>query len=776
MAQYETGYQALGTYDDDEEEDTELPLHETGVMIHQVPSSNNARWNHIKNLDDFFTRVYHFHQRNGFVCMVLEDILQLVQFVFVVLFTTFLVVFVDYGVLFDTHSAKKVTIPEVILPMSKAGERFHFGLVLCLLVATVFWLLRVVKVIYNIFKYFEINTFYKGALKISTSDLANMTWHEVQRRVLEVQKEQHMCIHKRNLTELDIYHRILRFKNYMIAMVNKSLLPLEGNIPFVGTCSFLSIGLKYNIEIILFWGPWSPFENNWKLRDEYKNMHNRKRLAEQLAKRILWIGIANFILCPVIFLWQILYSFFRYAELIKREPGALGVRRWSNYGRLYLRHFNELDHEFTARLNRGYKPATMYMNIFTTPVLVVLAKNVAFFMGSILAVLVVLTVIDEDVLTVEHVLTTMTITGVIVTCCRALIPDEHTVYNPEHLLTGILAQIHYMPEHWKGNAHTLKVRNEFGQLFEYKFTYLCEELLSPFITPFILCFGLRNKALDIVDFFRNFTVDVVGVGDVCSFAQMDIRKHGNPQWVVNEETQADSDHQGEDGKIELSLMHFHLTNPEWRPPENCSMFLHNLKEQAHRDASTMSAMPGDNPLFNSFYSLGQPGYRYSSMSSVALQSCLSPSFGGSLAPPVTQTRPQFNVRGAVSHTEGPLGSSSGILGSLHTSGSLQGSLIGPSPSNIHIDEGTIEMLSNDMSFSALYMHEMRHRRSRGVVEQLEDLHARALWQQRPESLPHISTVQPHMPGIKETPQEEESDGCVEDLSGRHDQSSKSQPS
>lgn len=34
---------------------------------------------------------------------------------------------------------------------------------------------------------------------------------------------------------------------------------------------------------------------------------------------------------------------------------------------------------------------------------------------------------------------------------------------------------------------------------------------------------------------------------------------------------------------------------------------------AHRDASTMSAMPGDNPVFNSFYSLGQPGYGVSSL-------------------------------------------------------------------------------------------------------------------------------------------------------------------
>ena len=58
---------------------------------------------------------------------------------------------------------------------------------------------------------------------------------------------------------------------------------------------------------------------------------------------------------------------------------------------------------------------------------------------------------------------------------------------------------------------------------------MAQELVSPVITPFLLCFNLRYKALDIVDFFRNFTVDVVGVGDVCSFAQMDVKRHGNPE-------------------------------------------------------------------------------------------------------------------------------------------------------------------------------------------------------------------------------------------------------
>lgn len=50
------------------------------------------------------------------------------------------------------------------------------------------------------------------------------------------------------------------------------------------------------------------------------------------------------------------------------------------------------------------------------------------------------------------------------------------------------------------------------------------------VTPFILYFGLRPRAQEIVDFLRQFTVEVVGVGDVCSFAQLDLHKHGQPRW------------------------------------------------------------------------------------------------------------------------------------------------------------------------------------------------------------------------------------------------------
>ncbi|TTH38805.1 Autophagy-related protein 9A [Bagarius yarrelli] len=530
--------------------------------------------------------------KNGFTCMLLGEIFELVQLVFVVTFTVFLANCVDYDILFANKfvnhtDSSKVTLPDAFLPVDVCHARIRDNVlvIFVLMISGMFWLHRLVKFIYNICCYWEIRSFYINALKMSMADLPYFTWQEVQARIIEIQKEHQICIHKKELSELDIYHRILRFKNYMVAMVNKSLLPVRFRLPLLGDCVFYTRGLKYNFELIFFWGPGSLFQNEWSLKSEYKRGGNRLDLADRLSSRILWIGIANLLLCPVILIWQILYAFFSYTELIKREPGSLGARCWSLYGRCYLRHFNELDHELMSRLSKGYKASSKYMNCFMSPLLTVVAKNVAFFAGSILAVLIALTIYDEDVLAVEHVLSSVTLLGVCITVCRSFIPDKHMVFCPEQLLKVILAHIHYMPDHWQGNAHRYETRDEFAQLFQYKAVFILEELLSPVITPFILIFCLRRKSLEIIDFFRNFTVEVVGVGDTCSFAQMDVRHHGHPAWMSAGKTEASIYQQAEDGKTELSLMHFAITNPQWQPPRESTHFISQLKEKVHREAT-----------------------------------------------------------------------------------------------------------------------------------------------------------------------------------------------
>lgn len=107
------------------------------------------------------------------------------------------------------------------------------------------------------------------------------------------------------------------------------------------------------------------------------------------------------------------------------------------------------------------------------------------------------------------------------------------------------------------------------------------------MTPFILLFWLRPRASRIVDFLRNFTVEVVGVGDVCSFAQMDTRRHGNPRWLSR--TTARPPYQARNGKTELSLIHFVHTNPNWRMPNEAVAFIDQLRDQAMRESTSFTS-------------------------------------------------------------------------------------------------------------------------------------------------------------------------------------------
>ncbi|KAA0704476.1 Autophagy-related protein 9A APG9-like 1 [Triplophysa tibetana] len=739
MAGFETHqeYQRIEDYDED------TPPGEEDLLIH-VPESRGDPWHHIKNLDNFFTRISFKHtHKNGFACMVLSEIFELVQFLFVVTFTTFLFNCVEYDVLFANRAVNhtgqtpgpldrnKVTLPDAILPGEQCTERIQGNswIIFLLIMASIFWIYRLAKVIWNVLSYWEIRQFYIKALRIQMDELCNFTWQEVQGRLILLQREHPMCVQKRELSELDIYHRILRFKNYTVAMINKSLLPVKLHVPFMGEMIFLTQGLKYNFELLLFWGPLSLFQNKWSLHPKYKRAANRQDLARQLSRVILFTGLVNLLLCPFVLVWQVLYAFFSYAEVIKREPGSLGARRWSLFGRLYLRHFNELDHELQGRMGRGYKPAAKYMNAFVSPLLAVLAKNVAFFSGSVLAVLIALTVYDEDVLTVQHILTAITILGVVITITRSFIPDDHMVWCPEQLLQCVLAHIHYMPDHWKGHANKSETRDEMAQLFQYKAVFILEELLSPIITPFILIFPLRSKSLEIIDFFRNFTVDVAGVGDICSFAQMDIRRHGNPQWMSEGQTEASVYQQAENGKTELSLMHFTIKNPRWQPPQESSVFISHLKEKVQHDAQTgpsphllLSEAPLCTSLLSNQSATGPDNLLASVLAHPVLSASCVPGWNRRFIPQNSAASAAASVLASLSSSQQPHAGhrsrphalrhthDSPVYSSDHTLGdSMSASdsmILSQSYSAL-----ASEFASAEMSLHAIYMHEVHQQKS-----------------------------------------------------------------
>jgi autophagy-related protein 9 len=192
-------------------------------------------------------------------------------------------------------------------------------------------------------------------------------------------------------------------------------------------------------------------------------------------------------------------------------------------------------------------------------------------------------------------------------------------------------------DHW---VSVLQVHAEFSNLFALKITVFFTELLSVLLTPFILLFSLPPCAGAIIDFFREFTVHVDGIGYVCSFAVFDFTRHGNlgptgagaganvatvgtvksPSSPSMDVRQVDRGREqgghglglhadrlrANENKMEKSFLHFKATHPDWQPDPSSSIFLDKLVGM-HRDALAVPppSGAGGGGLSGSYYAAGR---------------------------------------------------------------------------------------------------------------------------------------------------------------------------
>jgi autophagy-related protein 9 len=161
--------------------------------------------------------------------------------------------------------------------------------------------------------------------------------------------------------------------------------------------------------------------------------------------------------------------------------------------------------------------------------------------GAITAVLAVGTVLDSELfLSFEiskdrTVLFYLGIFGAIWAITRGMVSEETAVFNPEYALRNVIEYTHYMPSHWQSRLHSFEVKQEFSELYKMKVVIFLEEIMGIITTPLLLLFSLPKCSDQIVDFFREFTIHVDGLGYVCSFAVFDFKKGvgnvGQPQGV-----------------------------------------------------------------------------------------------------------------------------------------------------------------------------------------------------------------------------------------------------
>lgn len=390
----------------------------------------------------------------------------------------------------------------------------------------------------------QIQDFYQYLLGISDVNLQTISWQEVvsrimtlrdanpataaaisarHRRFLGSQSKQRMDAH-------DIANRIMRKENYLIALFNKDILDLTLPIPFLRKRQLFSRTLEWNLNLCIVD---YVFNEQGQLRPLFLKDTHRKALSEGLRRRFIFAGVMNIFVAPFIVTYFLMHYFFRYFTEYQKKPSQIGSRQYTPLAEWKFREFNELWHLFERRINMSHLPASEYIDQFPKDKTIQLSRFVAFIASALASVLALASVIDPELFLgfeITHdrtVLFYLGIFGTVWAVAQGIVPAETLVFDPELALRQVIEFTHYRPAHWQGKLHSDEVRKEFSMLYQMKLVIFLEEILSMIFTPFVLWFSLPKCSDQLIDFVREFTVHVDGLGYVCSFAVFDFKKGNN---------------------------------------------------------------------------------------------------------------------------------------------------------------------------------------------------------------------------------------------------------
>ncbi|KDQ17911.1 hypothetical protein BOTBODRAFT_29217 [Botryobasidium botryosum FD-172 SS1] len=563
-------------------------------------------WVNVANLDAYLQEVYSYYAGKGIYCIALSQGLNLLTVGFVISFSMFLLGCIDYSRF--SHDVKHLS--DVVI--DRCVSRFSGFTLLLFLSFAAFYVWSVIAFVLDMIRLVDMYNFYTHLLGVPDADIQTISWPEIVTRISQIRQANPLTAFSSSsadpmsntatapLNAHDIANRIMRQENYLIALFNKDVLDLRLPLPpFVeklvgktedGRGKTLTRALEWNLRFCLLTG--FLFDKDGKVKKMFIKEKHKRVLSEQLRRRFIIMGFLNAIFAPFIVLYLIMYSFFRYFEETHNNPSKIGSRRYTLYAKWKFREFNELPHLFKRRLDMSYPIASEYLDQFPKEKVALIMRFVAFVAGSFAAVLVLASVIDPDLVLhfeiTPHrtVLFYLGVFGSVLAVARGMIPEDNKVFDPEMTLREVIKYTHYMPTEWKGNLHSQEVNKEFGQLFTMKIMIFAEELLSVILTPIVLWFSLSDCSPAIIDFFREFTVHVDGLGHVCSFAVFDFKRHGNVKFGAPAEG-IEERLMSKEGKMEKSFLNFKAANPEWTPTDpSGSMYLSRLNTEYQRDPVT----------------------------------------------------------------------------------------------------------------------------------------------------------------------------------------------
>lgn len=500
------------------------------------------RWANVSNLDVFIRDVYDYYLGAGMWCILLERFLHLLKVVFVATLLTLLSQCIDYSKIRESKNLSQIMIPQCTKHMWGIWN-------LSLWVCSFYFVWKTIQWILDIPRLLHIRDFFVYLLEIPEEDMQTVSWQDVvskitalrdenvktatnitpsQRRFLSKQLGQHVASQsKERLDAHDIANRLMRRENYIIALFNKDILDLTAPIPFLRNRQLFSKSLEWTVQFGVLD---LVFNEGGQVHQRVLKSDHRGHLSREMQTRFAFAAVMNLLFAPFAASALVIDFIFTYYNEFKTNTSSLGARQYTPLARWKFREFNELPHLFEERLNMSYPFAKHYIDQFPKKKTESAARTVQFFTGALIAVMAIVgfsdpeMFVDFDIFPGMNALAFVALLTTTWAVARGMISEENDVFDPEFAMQNVIEYTHYQPDQWKGRLHSYEVKAEFSELYKARIIIFLEEILGVLVTPLVLFFSLPKCSDQIIDFFREFTIHVDGLGYVCSFAVFDFQK------------------------------------------------------------------------------------------------------------------------------------------------------------------------------------------------------------------------------------------------------------
>lgn len=511
--------------------------------------------------------MYLYYNQKGLPCIILAQACGIISLGFTVSFSAFLIAFVKWNILVtckDEESCQDIYHYIRKNPYEESYVIFSILITTYIVLFSSYWIFKCYSSFHIISNAFTMEKFYREKLGVRLNDLYSMRWHEVVERLIKLHDHGILRVAvKEKLNEHDIVLRIMRKENYMIALINKQVLNMRCPwwiAPFTTETMFLTKSLEWSISFCIL---------EYMFNDQFQISKKFIKDIFGLKRRFIIVGIVHTILLPFMLVFMSIHFFLQNAQQFHSSRAYLGPRQFSPLALWTFRDFNELPHFFEARINQAYRPSNDYLSLFNNPQISTVARCVSYILGSFLAALLLISFLGEGILLHVHagdhnLLWFLGVFTAIFAGTRSLVPEITLTHTETHeeLMNHIAAHTHHFPPHWENSSHTQNVKNEFSELCPYKIKLFFLEVLSVLLTPIVLLFSLPQSASAIIDFIRENSTYVDGLGAVCVFSLFELERFGDEQYGAPVTNLNDS--HLENGKLEQSFINFQQNYPHWQ--------------------------------------------------------------------------------------------------------------------------------------------------------------------------------------------------------------------